>query len=673
MGDWAAGTIVDGKFRVVRVIGRGGMGVVYEVVHLGLDKPVALKVLNDELVASEEVSARFVQEARAVAKLSSPYVCRALDVGKLDAGSSYMVMELLEGRSVAALLRAEQTMTLTAATDAIIQVCHAVAEAHRLGIVHRDLKPDNIFLTEDSDGGSVAKVLDFGISKMATSSLNTATGAVLGTPQFMSPEQLTSTAHVDARADVWALGVCLFQMLAGTLPVDDTDAIRLAMRILVEPMPSLGAKRPDLPEEVVAVVSDCLQKNVDDRIASADELARRLAPFATPEVAALTARVVDAAATREESTHPDAFLTTVGSLPAIVQPTGAGRMLRSSRGYFAVAAAAGLGAIVLAAIALGRRRDARDGVLPASRDASPASSVAVQTLAPPVPDGDALRMPEKAPVYAATFSPAAKLVIAVGGDGERLHLRTFDLATRSTLREETLHGTSGSFFSTDGEWLGTILPSGSVNVVSTLNGTVARRFASTDALVVVPFGDGEGIVVGHADKAVRLWKAEAREGRPLGKTLGTPNAIRLDGASKRAVAGDTRGAFMILDLERARSVCAGSLGDAAISAVAISADGTTAAVADGGGAIGVFDASNCSKSAEARATAAVSRLRFGPDGRSLLVAAGANLEVRAATDAALRATFRGHAGAITTIGVSRDGMLAVTGALDGTLRTWRLP
>src|SRR5580692_1093404 len=212
------GDLLAGKYRVERVLGAGGMGIVVAARHEQLDQMVAIKFVRDEALDNEEAVQRFLREARAAVKLKSEHVARVLDVGKLDSGAPYMVMEYLEGNDLGHILTEQGPMEAAAATDWILQACEAVAEAHAAGIVHRDLKPENLFLTNTVGGTQKIKVLDFGVSKSmggASGELSnlTRTRAMLGSPLYMAPEQMRSSRDVDARADIWALGVVLFQLL----------------------------------------------------------------------------------------------------------------------------------------------------------------------------------------------------------------------------------------------------------------------------------------------------------------------------------------------------------------------------------------------------------------------------------------------------------------------------
>ena len=277
------GQVIAGKFRVNRVLAEGGMGFVVAATHLHLDQPVAVKLPRGEIIANSEALARFTREAKAAAQLKSEYVARVLDAG-VSADGPYMVMEYLEGHSLARLLELQGRLDLESAAEYAIQVCEGLAEAHARGIVHRDVKPDNLFLVERSPGWQIVKLLDFGISKISFAEKgNLKTSIIMGSPCYMSPEQLRSTATVDHRTDLWSLGATLYELLAGVGPFDGSQPLAdLFVSILERPAQALRELRPEVPEALAAIVARCLEKNRDARFQSAGEVAMELLPFAPP-------------------------------------------------------------------------------------------------------------------------------------------------------------------------------------------------------------------------------------------------------------------------------------------------------------------------------------------------------------------------------------------------------
>jgi len=321
------GDLVAGKYRVGRLLGAGGMGMVFAGRHEQLDQPVAIKVVRNGAIADQEGAQRFMREARAAARLKSEHVARVLDVGTLESGSPYMVMELLEGVDLAALLTSSGPLSVSDVADWVLQACEAIAEAHAAGIVHRDIKPENLFLARTVGGASHIKVLDFGISKSVDSVRAagglTRTQSVLGSPLYMSPEQMRSSRNVDPRTDVWALGVVLFELISGVSPFEADTMPELCLKVVSEPPRSLAELRPDVPAAMVEIVMRCLEKDPKKRFANAAEVAVALEPLVSAGARSLVERA-RLAMSRASGPHPYATPVSARSgLPDALRPSDA--------------------------------------------------------------------------------------------------------------------------------------------------------------------------------------------------------------------------------------------------------------------------------------------------------------------------------------------------------------
>jgi serine/threonine-protein kinase len=255
-----------------------------------LQQQVAIKLLLPELVAHEQILERFLREARASAALKGEHVCRVSDVGTLDSGAPYIVMELLSGHDLASVIAKDGALPVQTAVDYVLQGLLGLAEAHALRIVHRDLKPANLFLTRRPDGSPLVKVLDFGIAKAQNDERFdlTRTAAVMGSPGYMSPEQLRSTKDADTRSDIWSIGVILFELVVGHPPFQGESITELALHIAMDPTPSLPAK---LPAGFDQIVYRCLEKDPALRFADVATLAHALASYGGPKAAELAAGV----------------------------------------------------------------------------------------------------------------------------------------------------------------------------------------------------------------------------------------------------------------------------------------------------------------------------------------------------------------------------------------------
>jgi serine/threonine-protein kinase len=291
-GDLEPGDVIDGKYRVERVLGQGGMGTVYAAKDTSLERSVAIKVLRSELREDAELASRFLREARAASRLSSEHTIRVHEIGELSDKTPYIVMEYLSGRDLKALLR-EGNLSVEQAVGYILQTLEAIAEAHSQGIVHRDLKPANLFSTKRADSSDLIKVLDFGLAKgpALAGAAQTESSAIFGSPFYMSPEQLQGSANVDRRTDIWALGVSLYELVTGRLPFQGRTVAELIARILRDPPTFPEDHRSDVPGGLSAILLRCLEKDPEDRYANVADLATVLEPYAPSNMRGAAERV----------------------------------------------------------------------------------------------------------------------------------------------------------------------------------------------------------------------------------------------------------------------------------------------------------------------------------------------------------------------------------------------
>jgi len=383
----AEGDVLVGKYRVERIIGRGGMGVVLSAMHLQLNQRVAIKLLLVE--ATADMVARFLREARSSVRLKSEHVARVLDVGELPSGAPFMVMEYLEGSDLSGVIRSGGARTVEEAVEYVLHACEGIAEAHTLGIVHRDLKPANLFLTKAADGSDTIKVLDFGISTAATGDdadtgmALTKTTSILGSPLYMAPEQMKSARDADARSDIWSLGAILYELLAANPPFNTTTFTELVLMVNMQNPPPLGPIRADVPPGLEAAILRCLAKSPADRFENVAELAWAIAEFGPPRAmdsAERVARMVTpnsagAAGQRKSAlSDPSRSATGRGSITAlassaVLQPPAAS----GGKGLLIGGVVAALGVVgVVAYLATSRGPVAMGAPPPNARTADPA-------------------------------------------------------------------------------------------------------------------------------------------------------------------------------------------------------------------------------------------------------------------------------------------------------------
>jgi eukaryotic-like serine/threonine-protein kinase len=390
------GDVIDGKYQVLHVIGTGGMGTVIAARHLHLDEKVAIKFLNPDMRANTEVVARFAQEARTAVKIKSEHVARVFDVCIQPDGTPYIVMEYLEGSDLARFIAQHGALTVERAVEFALQACDALAEAHALGIVHRDIKPANLFCLRRTDGLLWIKVLDFGISKLVGPSRTdlaiTRASSIVGSPYYMSPEQMTASTMVDARTDIWSLGVILYEMLTGRLPFEGDTLPEICAKMLRGEHPALRDRKPDAPLALQEIVEKCLETEPERRFRDVAELASALAQFAPKRLRNSVdriSRVVHASGVFDDLSGPPSssdrrFSGAADTMAAVGQT--ASRQRRARRSAFGVTASlvvVSLAAAVAITYSRSKHQSAVDASA-ASRDAASADPPSARRQAPSV-------------------------------------------------------------------------------------------------------------------------------------------------------------------------------------------------------------------------------------------------------------------------------------------------
>ena len=316
------GDVVAEKYEILGLLGTGGAAYVLEAHHALLDKPVALKVLAP---GHDAFAARFLSEAREAAKVDSPYVATVMDVGTLEGGAPFIVMERLEGCNLDELLFLEQRPKVEDAVDYVLQALQGLAHAHAIGVVHRDLKPANLFLAKRPDGTSTVKILDFGIAFVlddagrAPRSAQAPNGAIVGSPMYMSPEQVRNDARIDHRTDIWSIGVVLYELVTGRVPFGaSADGMgELFGAILGGPFVAPSDIRPESPKELDAVLAKALARDPNERWGDVAQLARALVPFGSGKWAHLADSIEQSIKTRQMLlSGPEAFAPESSRKPA---------------------------------------------------------------------------------------------------------------------------------------------------------------------------------------------------------------------------------------------------------------------------------------------------------------------------------------------------------------------
>ncbi|HYQ02562.1 MAG TPA: serine/threonine-protein kinase [Polyangiaceae bacterium] len=407
------GQVLAGKYRIERVLGRGAMGLVVAATHLQLGERVALKFLLPEALQNPDAVARFEREARAAVRIKSEHVARVSDVGTLESGAPYMVMEYLEGIDLSAWLQQRGALYSAQAVDFVLQACEAIAEAHALGIVHRDLKPANLFVVERSDGLLAVKVLDFGISKftgLGDSAGMTKTTAVMGSPLYMSPEQMQSAKDVDVRGDIWALGVVLYELLSRVVPFPGETMAELVLKVVAGPPVPLSAVCAHAPPGLEAVVLKCLEKDRAARYQSVADLASALSGFAPAHSRASIERITRVLSRAGTPVR-------LSSSPPLTEPANLANATQSSWGQGSAPTPHRRRALVIAAVlfvvavlAVGSVAFMRSGQRVATTTASAASPITVSLASL---SAEPVATPSSSPSSTPSAASSASVSVAV--------------------------------------------------------------------------------------------------------------------------------------------------------------------------------------------------------------------------------------------------------------------
>jgi len=418
-GDDPVGKVLAGKYRVVRRIGGGAVADVYEAVHEQIGSRLALKILRREFARFPEVSRRFLTEARAASSVGHPGIIQVFDIGQLDGGELFMVMELLQGLDLSVLQLQDGRFDPSRAAGIACQLLGALEAAHKAGVIHRDLKPENVLLLRGPAGEEWAKIIDFGIARLTQDGpaalRRTAEGSVLGSPYYMSPEQARGQGDLDARTDLYAVGVMLYEMLTGELPYTGTSIQGIVERLLSDPFPKPREVVPSIPEELERVILRATARNRDDRFATAAEFAEALRPFRGEGALHAPPPPKIPGGRRAADQEPTVSPRTPDASPAVPGEPGAGPRTPAAvvvppRVYVAAIGAAVVAALVVVGIVLwlGRGGDSH-GRAGAPIDGGRAPSAVETGLDTPAPDA----------TVAGPDAGLASEVVASSGDDSR--------------------------------------------------------------------------------------------------------------------------------------------------------------------------------------------------------------------------------------------------------------
>jgi serine/threonine protein kinase len=724
-----------GKYEILAELGRGAMGTVYKARDPRLDRLVAVKMMSEELLIEEEMRGRFQREAKSAANLQHPNIVTIFDFGELEGeGSPYIVMELLEGTSLAQLMEEKKPERLEDRVSIITQICRGLDYAHKRGVIHRDVKPGNIQVLPSG----TAKILDFGIALGEGSTIKTKTGLVMGTPNYMAPEQISSEV-VDHRADMWAVGVILYELLSGERPFTATTIPGLVYQIVHSPPPPLDERKLGLPPKLVQVAERVLQKNPDHRFRDLAHLSRMLekvmgAPALTVELSGEARsrgyttnldlaksllsqgqpqRALEAAR-RAQALEPshrsivdliheiERALSTMQSQPTVAREREPGRDKFDAARWVDEARMA---------LTAGERSEALrivDDVLAVSPGFAPALELKELLVKPARPGGartGSLRpqtyryarvRPEMAFKEVATFGeppgiqvlatgPKPGLVAAGGVDGS---VRLWDVDSRRRLASfrTAIHQRAGHealvtslAFSPDGAFLASGHVDGNIHLWSLDTGQEvpgrARHDASIGGLAFAP--DGLALASGGLDSTLKLWElSQLRQGEPQRRLIREPSGVTCLAYSRDGnfiLTGHTNRILRIHEVRSGRLVGTLRGHEAPLSVVVVSPDGSQVASGGRDCTIRIYD---LNRKEELRILAAhrkaVSALSYFPRGPEIAsVAMDHAVILWDVGTGAQRSTLWGAKGEVfASVVVTGDEPLVVAGLSDGSLRVW---
>ncbi len=724
-----------GKYEILSELGRGAMGTVYKARDPRLDRLVAVKMMSEELLIEEEMRGRFQREAKSVANLQHPNIVTIFDFGELEGeGSPYIVMELLEGASLAQLMEEKKPERLEDRVGIITQICRGLDYAHKRGVIHRDVKPGNIQVLPSG----TAKILDFGIALGQGSTIKTKTGLVMGTPNYMAPEQISSEI-VDHRADMWAVGVILYELLSGERPFTATTIPGLVYQIVHSPPPPLDDRKLGLPPKLAQVVERVLQKSPDQRFRDLAHLSRTLekvmgAPSVTTELSGEARsrgystnldlaksllsqgqpqRALEAArrARALEPSHRsivdliqeiERALRTMQAEPTVIQAREAGRAKFDAARWVDEARMA---------LTAGDRSEALrivDDVLAVSPGFAPAVELKELLVKPPRP-GRVLTgslkpqtyryprvRPERAFKEVATFGeppgiqvlavgPNPALVAAGGVDGS---VRLWDVDSRQKLASfrTEIHQRAGHealvtslAFSPDGAFLASGHVDGNIHLWSLDTGQEvlarARHDASVGGLAFSP--DGLTLASGGLDSTLKLWElGQLRQGEPQRQLIREPSGVTCLAYSRDGsliITGQTNRILRVHEVKSGRLIATLRGNEVPLATVVVSPDGSQIASGSRDGMIRIFD---LNRKEELRVLTAhrkaVSALTYFPQGTEIAsVAMDHAVILWDVATGAQRTTLWGAKGEVfASVVVTGEEPLVVAGLADGSLRVW---